>query len=67
MTFHLADCEVVYIKSSNEEQKCHAKALMLPENFYSYKEHPSCPGCVGCEADDDDDDSEGDHYIYVLK
>lgn len=39
---------------------------MLPENFYSYNEHPSCPGCVGCEADDDDDNSEGDNYIHML-
>ncbi|XP_045510672.1 E3 SUMO-protein ligase RanBP2-like [Colias croceus] len=47
--------EVIFVSeiqaSSEEKQK--AKELMLPENFYTYKNKSPCEGCRGCEDDDE--------------
>ncbi|KAJ0181271.1 hypothetical protein K1T71_003356 [Dendrolimus kikuchii] len=36
------------------EEKQKAKELMLPENFYTYKNKNPCEGCIGCKGDDDE-------------
>ncbi|XP_059049050.1 E3 SUMO-protein ligase RanBP2 [Achroia grisella] len=39
------------IQASVEEKKI-AKELMLPENFFTYKNQKPCSGCRGCNDDD---------------
>ncbi|CAH2229916.1 jg24525 [Pararge aegeria aegeria] len=41
---------VTEIQASSEEKQ-RAKELMLPENFYTYKNKEPCSGCRGCEED----------------
>ena len=40
--------QVVYEAKATEEEKKKAEKLMLPENFFAYKNKPDCPGCRGC-------------------
>ncbi|XP_014235888.1 ranBP2-like and GRIP domain-containing protein 3 [Trichogramma pretiosum] len=47
-----SDIEVVYEVQVSEDDKKAACELMLPENFYSYKNKADCPGCRGCRDED---------------
>jgi hypothetical protein len=44
--------EITYEKTVSAEDRAKALALMLPPNFYSYRNAPPCPGCVGCEPNE---------------
>ncbi|XP_061711175.1 E3 SUMO-protein ligase RanBP2-like isoform X3 [Cydia pomonella] len=47
------DVEFVTETQSNSEEKNKALQLMLPENFFLYKNKDPCPGCRGCEDSKD--------------
>ncbi|CAH2099768.1 unnamed protein product [Euphydryas editha] len=46
--------EVIFINEiqATNEEKEKAKELMLPENFYTYKNKDPCQGCRGCDGND---------------
>lgn len=46
--------EVIFINEiqATNEEKEKAKELMLPENFYTYKNKEPCQGCRGCDGYD---------------
>lgn len=48
------DDDVIFVKEieSSSEDKEKAKALMLPENFYTYLNKEPCQGCRGCSDED---------------
>lgn len=43
---------ITEIQATNEEKE-KAKELMLPENFFTYKNKETCKGCRGCDKDED--------------
>ncbi|XP_049887587.1 E3 SUMO-protein ligase RanBP2-like [Pectinophora gossypiella] len=47
--------DVVFVNEilASPEDKQRARDLMLPENFYTYKNKDPCKGCRGCKEDDD--------------
>lgn len=49
--------DVVFVKEiqATKEEKQRAKELMLPENFFTYKNKEPCQGCRGCEDKDKED------------
>lgn len=50
-----ANEDVIFVSQTNattEEQE-KAKELMLPENFFTYKNKEPCQGCRGCDEHDD--------------
>ncbi|KAI8430005.1 hypothetical protein MSG28_000452 [Choristoneura fumiferana] len=47
------DVQFITETQSNPEEKKKAADLMLPENFYLYKDKDPCPGCRGCKDDND--------------
>ncbi|CAH0722701.1 unnamed protein product, partial [Brenthis ino] len=52
--------DVIFITEiqATSEEKEKAKELMLPENFYTYKNKEPCHGCRGCNDDDVKPESE---------
>ncbi|KAG6452625.1 hypothetical protein O3G_MSEX007721 [Manduca sexta] len=48
--------DVIFVSeiTASVEEKQKAKELMLPENFYTYKNKPPCQGCRGCKEDNGD-------------
>ncbi|XP_041973959.1 E3 SUMO-protein ligase RanBP2-like [Aricia agestis] len=52
--------DVVFVSEiqATSEEKKKAKDLMLPENFYTYKNKFPCQGCRGCEDSDSKTDEE---------
>ncbi|KAM3966592.1 LOW QUALITY PROTEIN: E3 SUMO-protein ligase RanBP2 [Aphomia sociella] len=46
--------DVVFVREiqASSEEKAKAKALMLPENFFTYNNKEPCSGCRGCQDDD---------------
>lgn len=47
--------DVVFVSEiqATKEEKKKAKELMLPENFFTYKNKDPCQGCRGCQEDDE--------------
>ncbi|XP_076685558.1 E3 SUMO-protein ligase RanBP2 [Andrena cerasifolii] len=43
------DIEILYEAKVTAAEKEAALKLLLPENFYAYKQKPDCPGCRGCK------------------
>ncbi|XP_050349584.1 E3 SUMO-protein ligase RanBP2-like [Nymphalis io] len=62
------DDDVVFINEiqATNEEKQKAKDLMLPENFYTYKNKEPCQGCRGCDQDDIKPESEKNKFGKVL-
>lgn len=54
--------DVVFVSEiqATSEEKQKAKELMLPENFFTYKNKPPCLGCRGCSNSDDSNTSSSD-------
>lgn len=50
-----ASDDVVFVTEiqATKEEKQRAKELMLPENFFTYKNNKPCQGCRGCENKED--------------
>ncbi|XP_071455699.1 E3 SUMO-protein ligase RanBP2 isoform X2 [Hetaerina americana] len=46
------EIEVIYEATPSEEERQAALRLMLPANFFNYRNKPPCPGCRGCEDED---------------
>ncbi|XP_047533954.1 E3 SUMO-protein ligase RanBP2 [Vanessa atalanta] len=61
--------DVVFINEiqATKEEKQKAKELMLPENFYTYKNKEPCQGCRGCDEDDIKPESEKNTFKYHSK
>ncbi|KAL0279441.1 UNVERIFIED_CONTAM: hypothetical protein PYX00_000995 [Menopon gallinae] len=45
------DLSIVYEAKVTEEDREKAMKLMLPPNFYLYRDAADCPGCVGCDKE----------------
>ncbi|XP_075983228.1 nucleoporin 358 [Anticarsia gemmatalis] len=47
--------DVIFVSEilATKEERQKAKELMLPENFYAYKNKDPCQGCRGCNEDED--------------
>ncbi|KAL0127950.1 hypothetical protein PUN28_003304 [Cardiocondyla obscurior] len=44
----IKEIEIIYETKVSPEEKAAALKLLLPENFYAYKQKEDCSGCRGC-------------------
>lgn len=60
------DVQFITETQSNPEEKKKATDLMLPENFYLYKDKDPCPGCRGCKDDHDTKPNVSDDIVQSI-